>query len=168
MLPPAGANAQFTTAKEHQLKAAFVFNFVKFVEWSGSRFQDANSPLIIAVAGQSPITAELVKAATGRKINGRELIIKNIETPEAARSAHVLFVSRGEDHRLDGWLAAVQGQSILSIGESDQFGAHGGMINFVLEGEQLRFDINVGSAEAVKLRISSELQKLAKTVRRKP
>ncbi len=153
--------------KEYELKAAFLYNFTKFIEWPTNRFQDANAPFVVAVAGNSPCTAELEEIAQERKINGRSLIIKLVKTPEAAKGAHVLFVSVSEDARLKEWLTAAHNAGILSVGESEPFFKQGGIINFILEGEKIRFDLNIGRADATGLRVSAQLQKLARSVRRK-
>lgn len=153
--------------KEYELKAAFLYNFTKFVEWPTNHFPNAQAPLVVAVAGQSPCTAELEKIARERKVNGRALIIKMVKTPEAAKDAHVLFLPASEDSRLKEWLAGVQGAGVLSIGESESFARQSGIINFVLEGEKIRFDLNIDQAEAAGLKVSAQLQKLARTVRKK-
>jgi hypothetical protein len=159
--------AETPALKEHGLKAAFLYNFTKFVEWPANSFRDANEPFVVAVAGNSPCTAELEKIAKERKVNGRDLIIKTVTTCEAARDAHVLFIFSSEDPRLKDWFAAVRGRSVLTIGESELFGKQGGIINFALEGEKIRFDLNIEQAEAAGLRISAQLQKRARTGRRK-
>jgi hypothetical protein len=153
--------------KEYELKAAFLYNFTKFIEWPTNSFAEANAPFVVAVAGNSPCTAELQKIAKERKVNGRALIIKLVKTPEAAKGAHVLFVSVSEDARLKEWLAAAHSAGVLSIGESEPFFKQGGIINFILEGEKIRFDLNIGQANATELKISAQLQKLARTIRKK-
>jgi hypothetical protein len=166
VLPAAAADS--LAAKEHQVKAAFVYNFAKFVEWPAGSFQNTNSPLVIGVMGKSPISAALEAAVKDRKINGRAILVKSIETAEAARETHLLFVAASEDKRVDNVLPALAGASVLTIGESDAFARESGMINFVLDGDKCRFDINMDSAERAGLKVSAQLQKLAKTVRRKP
>ncbi len=163
-----GAGADSGAAKEHQIKAAFVYNFLKFVEWPEAKLGDTNSALTIGVIGKGPMTAELQKTVKDRRINGRELVVKTIETPEAARTTHLLYVTASEDSRLSDWLAQIADASILTVGESEEFAKRGGIMTFVLEGDKLRFEINIDAAEAAKLRISAQLQKLAKTIRRKP
>ncbi|MBC8097759.1 MAG: YfiR family protein [Akkermansiaceae bacterium] len=159
--------ADASSVKEYQVKAAFVYNFMKFVEWPAKRFDHTNSPLIIAVAGKSPMFDTLALAIKGRRMNGRELLLKQVATPEAARAAHVLFVAAGQDEQLDGWLREMAGSSVLTVGESETFGKRGGMINFLLESDKVRFEINLDSANGEGLQISAQLLKLATTVRRK-
>jgi hypothetical protein len=154
-------------SKEHELKAAFLYNFTKFVEWPTNRFPSANAPFVMAVAGNSSCTAELEKIAKERKVNGRTLVIKTITTAEAVQEAHVLFIPASEDKSVKEWLSAAQRFGVLSIGESEVFGRQGGVINFVLEGEKIRFDLNIGQAETAELKVSAQLQKLARNIRKK-
>jgi hypothetical protein len=159
--------AETPALKEHELKAAFLYNFTKFIEWPTNRFQNANAPFVVAVAGNSPCTAELEKIAKERKVSGREIIIKRVATAEAVGDAHVLFMPASEDARGKDWLAALRGRNVLTIGESELFGKQGGIINFLVEGEKIRFEVNMDQADASGLKVSAQLQKLAKTVRRK-
>jgi len=152
--------------KEYELKAAFVYNFSKFIEWPTNRLHGASTPFVVAVAGTSPCAAELGKIAKERKVNGRTIIVKTVQTPAEARDAQVLFVAASEDSRLKEWLAGIHGAGVLSIGESERFSKEGGMINFLLEGEKIRFDLNIDQAEDTGLKISAQLQKLARTIRR--
>lgn len=171
MLSLAGGGAAFAadapSAKEYQVKAAFIYNFMKFVEWPPRRFAQTNSPLIIAVAGKSPMFDTLAEAVKGRKINGRELLLRSVTTPEAAREAHVLFVDASQGEPWHDGLAALAGSNVLTVGESETFARHGGMINFLLEGDKVRFEINLESADREGLQISAQLLKLARAVRRK-
>jgi len=159
------AAADTSGVKEHQVKAAFVYNFMKFVEWPASRLDNASSPLIIGVAGKGRMFATLEAAVKGRTINGRALIVKSLAAPEDARGMHALFVDASEDARVEAWLRTAAGSSgILTVGESEAFAKHGGMINFVLEGDKLHFEINADSADQAGLKISAQLLKLAKKV----
>ncbi|HTD67267.1 MAG TPA: YfiR family protein [Candidatus Limnocylindria bacterium] len=158
--------AEVAVAKEHELKAAFLYNFTKFVEWPTNSFADTNTPLVIAVAGPSPCAAALEPLARDRKVNGRSFIIKTVKKPEEAAGAHLLFVPASENARLKDWLAWSAGQSVLTVGESEEFAQQGGMIVFLVEGEKIRFEINMAQADAARLKVSAQLQKLAKTVRR--
>jgi hypothetical protein len=167
LAPARGFTAETPALREHELKAAFVYNFTKFVEWPSGSFPGTNAPFVVAVAGHSPCTAELEKIAKERKINGRQMIIKKVVTFDAAQDAQALFVSVSEDSRSRDWLAAVRGRSVLTIGESELFCKQGGVINFLLEGEKIRFEINMDQAEASGLKVSAQLQKLARKVLRK-
>ena len=149
------------TFKEYQVKAAFLFNFTKFVEWPARKFADGTSPIVIGILGANPFGPELEKAVRGRHINGREVVVQQFESAEAARSAHLLFVSAGSDPSIVNALRVLDGSSVLTVGESDAFTRHGGIITLVLEGDKLGFTINIDSAGRAGLKISAQLQKLA-------
>jgi hypothetical protein len=103
-----------------------------------------------------------------RKINGREIVVKPCATAEAAKGAHLLFVSAAEDARFGELKQALAGTHVLIVGETDGFAGQGGMIAFKLEGDKLRFEINLDSAERAGLKISAQLLKLAWRVRKTP
>ncbi|MBA4388494.1 MAG: hypothetical protein C0404_10970 [Verrucomicrobia bacterium] len=157
---------EVSMAREHEVKAAFVYNFVKFVEWPASRLHETNSPLILGVVGKSPITAALEAAVLGRKINGRHLIVKGVETAEDAGTVHLLYFPASEDSRLGELLPALADSGVLAVGESAAFAKQGGIITFVLQDDKLRFEINMNSANRAGLKVSAQLQKLAKTIRK--
>lgn len=159
-----GAEAE--VSKEYKLKAAFLYNFTKFIQWPGETFQDEKAPIVIGLFGQNPFGRELQIIVDGRKVNGRGLVVKHVETAEAARTAHLVFVSEEASARFGEVKRSLEGARILTVGESESFRAGGGIINFVLERDKLRFEINMDEADRAGLKISAELQKLAKTVRR--
>jgi hypothetical protein len=153
-------------SKEYQVKAAFLYNFTKFVEWPASRFPDATSPIVIAVLGRNPFGAELEAIVRERKVNGRGLVVKVIDSADAAASAHLLFVDAGVEDRLVGKMDALQKAGVLLVGESPRFIAAGGIINFTLEADKVRFQINPQAGEQAGLKISAQLLKLAVIVRK--
>jgi hypothetical protein len=159
----AGAPLETPSAafKEYQVKAAFLFNFSKFVEWPARKFADGTSPIVIGILGTNPFGSELERAVKGRHINGRDVIVQQFDSAEAARSAHLLFVSASSDPSMVSALRALDGSAVLTVGESEAFTRHGGIITLVLEGDKLGFTINIDSAGRAGLKISAQLQKLA-------
>lgn len=158
--------AETPVSKEYQLKAAFLYNFTKFVEWPPARFADNTSPIVVAVVGRNPFGEELENVVKGRAVNGRAIAIKLVITPDEAAGAHLLFVPSGEENRLPA--AAVQRDALLAVGESEVFAAQGGAITFVQVGGKMRFEINIGAAERAHVKISTQLLKLANVVHRRP
>jgi hypothetical protein len=152
---------------EYEMKAAFIYNFTKFIEWPKNTLPDTNAPFVVGVAGGSLCTPPLEKLAKERKVSGRSLVIKVVQSPAAIQGVQVLFVPEAADARLKDWLTAAHGAGVLTIGESEPFFKKGGMINFFFEGEGIRFDLNIAQAEAAGLKVSAQLQKLARTVRKK-
>ena len=160
-----GARAEIS--KEYQLKAAFLYNFAKFVEWPQQRFTSDNEPLVIGVFGKNPFGTELENIVRGRKINNHEIVVREINTIEEAKSAHILFFSAAEDKNSGKVLDALRGSGVLTVGETQNFASQAGMIQFLLDGDKLRFEINVDAAEQDGLKISAQLLKLASSVRKK-
>ena len=149
------ARADSPGFKQHQIKAAFVYNFMKFVEWPSNRVQDAATPLVIGVVGKGPMRAELENAVKNRKVNGRDIVVRPVENADAAKLAHLLFVTSSEDDRLGELMVPLASCPVLTVGESEAFAKSDGMITFLLEGDKVRFDINIDPAEKAGLKVSS-------------
>ncbi len=167
LLAAGGAGAA-EVSKEYQIKAAFLYNFAKFVEWPAQSFADAGSPIVIGVLGQNPFGGELEQVVKDRKINGRGIVVKKLETPEEAVSAQIVFIAAAEDARMPKLQAAIKDSAVLTVGESDAFAGNGGIIRFVIDGDKIRFRINMTPADRAHLKIGGQLQQLAKQVERSP
>jgi hypothetical protein len=150
---------------EYQVKAAFLFNFTKFVDWPSEAFSDANSPFVITVFGNDPISSSL-EAIKGKVVNNRKLTVRRVKETQDIGKSNVLFVSPSAKKELVHILAALQGQSVLTVGEDAAFTQSGGIINFVNEDNKVRFEVNVSAAERAGLKISSRLLALARVVKR--
>ena len=153
-------------SKEQQLKAALLFNFTKFVEWSPASFPAPDSPLVIGVLGSPSFADEMENVAKNRNVNGHKISVKKLQGAAGARGVHLLFVSASEDARLGELRGALRGANVLTVGESEAFAKSGGVITFVIVGGKVRFDINSTAAGQASVKISAQLQKLARTVRK--
>jgi hypothetical protein len=151
-----------TTASETELKAAFLYNFAKFVEWPADSFLSETAPLRVVVFGDDDTVAKLKSLLSDKKAHGRSFEVRRVTSPQEARNAQIVFVTSAESKRTLLILDAVKRLPVLTIGDADDFLDSGGMINFYFEEAQLRFDINAEVAEKVKLVISSKLLRLAK------
>jgi hypothetical protein len=158
-----GADQSFS---ESQIKAAFLFNFTKFVEWPSDAFQDANSPIVIGTIAADPITSALETITRGKSVSGRAIVIKRIQPNEDTGPCHVLFVGVADKRQLTTVMNKVSHSSVLTVGDLDEFYKKGGIVHFFLENDQVRFEINLGAAESVRLKISSKLLTMARSVRR--
>jgi YfiR/HmsC-like len=165
---PVALAAGETISKEYQVKAAFLYNFTKFVEWPPARFADATSPIVIGVLGKNPFGDELEKIVRDRKVNGRSITIVQLPTGGDARSMHVVFVAAGEQGVVEKQIGALIGAGVLVVGDSKRFLALGGTVTFTTDDDKVRFTINVAAAELGGLKVSAQLQKLASVVRRDP
>lgn len=159
------ASAQ-TISKEYQLKAAFLYNFSKFVQWPADRFADERSAIVIAVLGENPFGEELKNVVKNRVVNGRSIIVRHLDSAAELRSAHIVFVAPGAEALL---AASISGEpGVLTVGETDGFAARGGIIHFTVVGEKVRFEINQASADKAGLKLSGQLLKLATAIRKTP
>lgn len=150
---------QAATASEYQVKAAFLFNFAKFVAWPPQAFPDANMPLVIGVLGRDPFGSYLDDTVRSERINNRPLVVRRYRNPAEINNCHVLFISRSESDRLDQIVAALKQRNVLIVTDAD--GGKGGvMIRFVTEGNRIRFKIDAEAAKAANLTISSKLLRL--------
>jgi len=152
-------------ANEYEVKAAFLYNFARFVEWPDNVSPDPNGPLVIAILGRDPFGGEIDRAIEGKTVNGRRLVIKRFSSLETYEQCHILFVSSSERGNLPRILAAVRTSSVLTVSETDRFAQIGGIINFITIENRIRFEINRAAAARVGLKISSKLLSLGRVVR---
>ncbi|MBI3788580.1 MAG: YfiR family protein [Ignavibacteriales bacterium] len=158
------AASELAIPVEYQVKAAFVNNFIKFVDWPDTAFTDNHSPLIISVLGDTPLT-ESLKTIEHVQVKGRRLSIRPIKTLQELGASHILFVSSSEKHRVNEILRFLDNMKILTISEIEGFCGGGGIINFTLVNNKVHFEINVEAAQKAGLTISSKLLRLATIVR---
>jgi len=162
-LVSAGVSGQ--SIDEYQVKAAFLYNFAKFVEWPSELMENSHEPITICVLGQNPFGKSLANVVNSKTISGHPILIRMIAAIRPGESCHVLFISGSERKRLPAILEAVRTASILTVGEGEGFAGEGGMIGFRLDDGKVRFEINLLAAEQQKLRISSKLLNLAASVK---
>ena len=150
---------------EYRVKAAFLLNFAKFVEWPAEALGKVTDPINVCVFGQDPFQGELEQVIHNKTVNNRALAARRISTPAEARACHIVFISSLEKARSRELLAALRDASALTVGEDPEFARSGGMITFVIDDDRVRFDINLGRAAAARVRISAKVLSVARTVR---
>ncbi len=155
--------AQDAQPSEYQIKAAFLFNFAKFVQWPAAVQGDAKSPIVIGILGDNPFHEDLERTIRNKLVDEHPLVIKEFRSAADATNCHLLFISTTEKKRLPEILEALKGTSVLTVSETEGFTEAGGMINFVQQGTKLRFQINKDAANKAGLKISSKLLSLAWT-----
>lgn len=158
-----GIQAQ-NTLPEYQVKAAYLFNFLKFVEWPADAFADSLAPIVIGIVGDDPFGEVLPQVTVGKTVQGRDLVIHRYHDGENLRGCHILFIDASERKRLPQILAALRGSSVLTVADMDEFLDEGGMIQFLSEDNHVRFAINADATMRAKLKVSSKLLSLARTV----
>jgi hypothetical protein len=157
-----------TSAKEAQIKAAFLYNFTKFVEWPEASFATPTDVFVVGLFGDSALQYVLETTVRDRQVNGRRIIVKRVVTPIEAQAVHLLFVEASEQAGFSDVWQKIAGSTVLVVGESPEFLASGGCIRLILDEQRLRFEINATAAERARLKISSQLQKLAVAVHHLP
>lgn len=149
---------------EDQVEAVFVFNFAHFVEWPPQTFASPSAPFIIGILGSDPFGAHLDEVVRGEQINGHPLEVRRYRSLADMDRCQILFIDRSESARLGQILAALNGRSTLTVSQADGAAELGVMIQFAVENSRVRLRINVESARAAGLTISSKLLRPAAIV----
>jgi len=153
-----------TAGSEYELKAAFLFYFVKFVEWPATAFADHSTPLVLGVIGQDPFGSAF-DALDGKTVKNRTLKIKRLTAAETQCGCHVLFISPSESGRAAEIAKALDTAPVLTVGDNlTDIHQQGVMVNFLLVENKIRLEINVGATQRAKISISSQVLQMAKVV----
>jgi hypothetical protein len=148
---------------EYEVKAAFVHNFTKFVEWSRDSFESEDSPIRMGILGQGPITEPLMNL-DGKEVKNRSLSVSAINSLDNANEFHIIFFNPSERENITSLLSSLNNSSVLTIGDMPGFAEECGIINFYLKGGKVRFEVNVAVSRRERLKISSKLLRLARIV----
>lgn len=156
--------AQAGTSVEYQIKAAFLFNFAKFVDWPPDAFPSDKSPITLCVFRHDPFGSSLDEIIQGKTINNRAILARRTNELADLKPCQLVFVDKEADKGLSDVLNSLKGTSALVVGESEGFAERGGGIQFFLEDNKLRFAINVDAIQRARLNVSSKLLALARIV----
>jgi hypothetical protein len=151
-------------ATDTEVKAAFLYQFPKFIEWPDSAFTDSNSPFLIGVLGDDPFGSTLDKMVKGKTINGRKIIVKRSNSVDNLQNCQIVFISSSEKNRLSRIIDGFKGSNALTVSDINGFAKKGGVIGFVYRDNKIAIQINVEAAKRSKLKISSNLLRLAEIV----
>ena len=157
-------SAQAQSATEYQVKAAFLFNFAKFVEWPVEAFAGADAALQICVLGQDPFGHGFEEMIADKTVSGHRIEIIHPSGVPQAKSCQIIFVAASERSQVREILRGLRGACVLTVGDSEGFARMGGIINFVLDDGRVRFEINVKAAERAHLKLSSRLLTVARLI----
>jgi hypothetical protein len=149
--------------EEYRLKAAFVYRFPQFVEWPPASWTGREA-LEICVSQPNPFGSSLAEFVEGESLKGKRFVVRQVTAKGRIESCHVLFVAQPEATK-SGLLARAASLPILTVGDSPRFLDLGGIINLRLVDRRVRFEINLAAADRAGLRLSSQLLRLAMTVR---
>lgn len=155
---------QATPSVEYQVKAAFLFNFAKFVAWPLDAFQSDKSPITLCMFRSDPFGGALEEVIRGKAIDNRYLMARRINNLPDLKTCQLVFVSQKEEKQLPEILNSLKGASALVVGEGEHFAESGGAIQFFLENNKMRFAINVDAIQRARLEASSKLLALARIV----
>jgi hypothetical protein len=153
-----------STAEEYQVKAAFLFHFAQLVEWPAGALNTADRSINLCIFDDEPHRRELQETIEGKPVGARVLHVRILDQRQNIQGCNILFLSRDEGRRQAAILRSVRDLPVLTVGETVNFLADGGMIHFHLDGDKIRFDINAAGADASHLKISSRLLLLATAV----
>jgi hypothetical protein len=161
-LMAAAATGQDTT-EEYRVKAAFLYNFAKFVEWPAAAFKGPEDPVAVCVLGQNPFGNILEEMVGQNTAGGRSFVVHQLVDSTQAGSCHILFISASERKRVKGILAGLRTQSTLTVSDIPYFALAGGAFGFTLENGKVRIEINLTVTKEKDLRVSSRLLSLARS-----
>jgi YfiR/HmsC-like len=155
------------TTSDDQIKAAYLFNFAKLVEWPATAHSANDSPLTFCLLGRSRIGDELESSVGDNKIAGRPLRIRHLQNVDDVAGCHLLFIAGSAGRQQEKAIMQSRGKPILLVGETPGFTNLGGDIGFVQEGGRIGFEVNLAASEQSNLRISARLLSIARSVSHK-
>jgi len=145
---------------EYQVKAAFLLNFARFVEWPELN-NGTTDPLVIGIFGKNPFGDSLEQVINGKTINGRSLVIRRLSDLASLSGCNLVFFPATDARRFPEAASTLSGLNVLTVGESDNFASRGGMVNFVVKDGRVVFEVNTAAVARAKLKISSKMLQLA-------
>jgi hypothetical protein len=152
------------TALERSVKAAFLYKFLAYTEYPANAFSDPNAPVVIGVAGSEEMAAELARVVNGRTVFGRAVAVRVLREGDPLTGLHLLFLAGGDGARTARLARAAQQQPVLVVTESDNGPIPGGIINFRVVEDRVRFDVWMEAAERNNIKLSSRLLTVAHQV----
>jgi YfiR/HmsC-like len=157
-------SAQVASVREADIKAGFLYNFARFVEWPADAFAAQSAPLRIEVLGRDPFDGHLDRVIAGKMVNQHPITVVYTLSETALPSGHIVVISSSEEKRVQRLLGACAGKPMLTVSEIDRFVEAGGTIGFVPDGDNIRFAVNIATAREARLRIDSRMLAVARAV----
>lgn len=163
-MPAARAVSAQQNPTDSQVKAAYLFNFLKFIDWPDDLPKESQTPWVLGVVGDAPVGNDLRQLVSGKSIRGHELEVKTFLPSADLRGCNLLFIGASEKRRLPSILSSLRGSSVLTVADMDHFVESGGMIQFVIQDSRVRVAIDVGATSRAGLKVSSKLLSMALAV----
>jgi YfiR/HmsC-like len=164
LLVPGSLPAQTSIASEYQVKAAFLYNFGKFFDWPSTVMSGNAQPFTICVLGGDAVTNELRPLVSGKSLGAHPVQVRQVHGVEEGRSCQILFITAAAAPQAMRSLGSLAESSVLTVGEVPGFCNQQGILNFRMEADHIRFEINLKAAERAHLHPSSKLLRLARIV----
>lgn len=163
-LHAAGQRDATVDVSEDRIKAAYLFRFISYIDWPPRSFAQSASPYVIGVVSEDYIARELSRISQGKTINGRPVIVKKVFFGEVLTEFHLLYIGHEENSRLPRWMKAASGMPLLTVTESRDAIGLGGMVNFRIVDDYVRFEVGLDAIERSGLAISSRMLAVAHSV----
>lgn len=148
---------------EEGIKAAFIYNFAKFTVWPDTAFAGSAAPITVGFVGADSLADTFEKNVVGKNANGRDFAVKRFASAAGTENCQLVFVA--DAAQIASVLGATKGKAILTLGDSDSFGAAGGMVRFVKDGAKVSFDLDLTAINAAQLQLNAKLQSIAHSVK---
>ncbi|HSS98748.1 MAG TPA: YfiR family protein [Terriglobales bacterium] len=159
--------AQNPKPTEYQVKAAYLYNFGRFVEWPANA-AGKGELFNVCVFGKDPFGPVLDHALAGETIGGKSVVARRISLPQESGNCQILFLSSAEEGLLNKIIEAANKEAVLTVSDMPQFSERGGMVQFVVENNRIRFEVNLTAAQNAGLTLRSELLRVATVVKKDP
>jgi len=154
------SGAQSATTGE--VKAAFLYNFARFTEWPSDAFKSDSSPFVIGIAGDEVLRHNVDIVIRGKFAGNRSLETRQVKDAIDMAGVHILYIGGRASSHVEDFVQVLNGGPVLTVGDGDQFSDKGGMINFLIVGNRVRFEIKLDATEHSRLKVSSRVLTLAR------
>lgn len=150
-------------AAEYEVKAAFLYNLARFVEWPKEALEPEAAQFHLCVYGEDPFDGALA-VIEGKQIDGKEIVVQRVGQSEGVANCQMVFVSASQRHELGPLISKLVAKPVLTVGDTPGYGKDGVIVNFYIEQRKVRFEINVQAAKSAGLKVSSKLLALARII----
>jgi hypothetical protein len=153
-----------TSSDEAQVKAAFVYNFLKFVDWPPDAFRGPQDSFVVGIVGEGDVADATERFLAGKQLGARPIVVRRLRWDQSFAGVHAVFIAERDAKRLHHVFVSAAAASTLSIGEGEDFATHGGVIGLLIDGSKVRFDIDTDAAQVAGLHVSSKLLALTRVI----
>lgn len=156
---------QAQTVAEYNIKAVFLFNFTRFVEWPSNTLPNPDDPFVIGILGDDPFHSYIDETVAGEKVRGHSIVVRRYQSVNDIKDCQIVFISSNEVEKLPEILPALSGKNILTVSDIKNFAATGGMVGFYAKDNKIKMQVNVLASKNADLSISSKLLQVADIIR---